>query len=148
MRKDTIFCSHLRRESETLLGCSGNDCQLQTSNCSQSLGEGLLERYILLRASAPCNLNLQGTQFAIFPAVFLLLVAFYLSQDMDCKCLVCMLSCMMPSLQVRLCRQKTTGKVFAMKKLKKTEMVRRGQVLGTRLQHLHASLLMPLSVLA
>ena len=32
------------------------------------------------------------------------------------------------SLQVRLCRQKTTGKVFAMKKLKKAEMVRRGQV--------------------
>ena len=30
--------------------------------------------------------------------------------------------------QVRLCRQKTTGKVFAMKKLKKAEMVRRGQV--------------------
>ena len=31
-------------------------------------------------------------------------------------------------LQVRLCRQKTNGKVFAMKKLKKAEMVRRGQV--------------------
>ena len=31
-------------------------------------------------------------------------------------------------LQVRLCRQKTSGKVFAMKKLKKAEMVRRGQV--------------------
>lgn len=31
-------------------------------------------------------------------------------------------------LQVRLCRQKTSGKVYAMKKLKKAEMVRRGQV--------------------
>ena len=32
------------------------------------------------------------------------------------------------SVQVRLCREKTTGKIFAMKKLKKAEMVRRGQV--------------------
>lgn len=30
--------------------------------------------------------------------------------------------------EVRLCRQKTNGKVFAMKKLKKAEMVRRGQI--------------------
>jgi serine/threonine kinase 38 len=31
-------------------------------------------------------------------------------------------------LQVRVCREKATGKVFAMKKLKKSEMVKRGQV--------------------
>lgn len=32
-------------------------------------------------------------------------------------------------LQVRLCREKTTGTVYAMKKLKKSEMLRRGQVI-------------------
>ena len=32
------------------------------------------------------------------------------------------------SVQVRVCREKSTGKIFAMKKLKKAEMVRRGQV--------------------
>ena len=32
------------------------------------------------------------------------------------------------SVQVRICRERATGKVFAMKKLKKSEMVRRGQV--------------------
>ena len=31
-------------------------------------------------------------------------------------------------LQVRVCREKTTGNVYAMKKLKKSEMLRRGQV--------------------
>lgn len=31
-------------------------------------------------------------------------------------------------LQVRICREKTTGNVYAMKKLKKSEMLRRGQV--------------------
>ena len=31
-------------------------------------------------------------------------------------------------LQVRICKERATGKIFAMKKLKKTEMVRRGQV--------------------
>lgn len=31
-------------------------------------------------------------------------------------------------LQVRVCREKTTGHVYAMKKLKKSEMLRRGQV--------------------
>ena len=66
-------------------------------------------------------------------------------RDTDC---VCMLSCVIHHLQVRLCRQKTTGKVFAMKKLKKTEMVRRGQVLQDKQQHLHAHLLMLLSLLA
>jgi len=30
--------------------------------------------------------------------------------------------------EVRLCREKTTGNVYAMKKLKKAEMLRRGQV--------------------
>ena len=30
--------------------------------------------------------------------------------------------------QVRVCREKTTGHVYAMKKLKKSEMLRRGQV--------------------
>lgn len=30
--------------------------------------------------------------------------------------------------EVRVCREKTTGSVFAMKKLKKSEMLRRGQV--------------------
>lgn len=32
-------------------------------------------------------------------------------------------------LQVRICREKTTSNVYAMKKLKKSEMLRRGQVL-------------------
>lgn len=31
-------------------------------------------------------------------------------------------------MQVRVCREKTTGNVYAMKKLKKSEMLRRGQV--------------------
>ena len=31
-------------------------------------------------------------------------------------------------MQVRLCREKSTGHVYAMKKLKKSEMLRRGQV--------------------
>lgn len=31
-------------------------------------------------------------------------------------------------LQVRICREKATGHVYAMKKLKKSEMLRRGQV--------------------
>ena len=31
-------------------------------------------------------------------------------------------------LQVRICRERATGKIFAMKKLQKSEMVRRGQV--------------------
>ena len=31
-------------------------------------------------------------------------------------------------IQVRICREKTTGHVYAMKKLKKSEMLRRGQV--------------------
>ncbi|KAI7753321.1 hypothetical protein M8C21_029453 [Ambrosia artemisiifolia] len=30
--------------------------------------------------------------------------------------------------EVRICREKTTGNVYAMKKLKKSEMLRRGQV--------------------
>lgn len=30
--------------------------------------------------------------------------------------------------QVRICREKATGHVYAMKKLKKSEMLRRGQV--------------------
>ena len=30
--------------------------------------------------------------------------------------------------QVKVCREKTTGHVYAMKKLKKSEMLRRGQV--------------------
>jgi len=33
-------------------------------------------------------------------------------------------------LQVRICREKSTGHVYAMKKLKKSEMLRRGQVCG------------------
>lgn len=35
---------------------------------------------------------------------------------------------MLGVLQVRLCREKTTGHVYAMKKLEKSEMLRRGQV--------------------
>jgi serine/threonine kinase 38 len=31
-------------------------------------------------------------------------------------------------MQVRLCREKVSGQVYAMKKLKKSEMLRRGQV--------------------
>ena len=31
--------------------------------------------------------------------------------------------------EVRVCREKNTGHVFAMKKLKKSEMLRRGQVI-------------------
>lgn len=31
-------------------------------------------------------------------------------------------------LQVRLCREKSTGNIFAMKKLRKSEMLRRGEV--------------------
>lgn len=34
-------------------------------------------------------------------------------------------------LQVRLCREKATSNVYAMKKLKKSEMLRRGQVLNS-----------------
>ncbi len=34
----------------------------------------------------------------------------------------------MPRAQVRICRERATGKIFAMKKLQKSEMVRRGQV--------------------
>jgi hypothetical protein len=34
----------------------------------------------------------------------------------------------MSFLQVWLCREKKTGQVYAMKKLKKSEMLRRGQV--------------------
>lgn len=42
-------------------------------------------------------------------------------------------SCMLAKLksiilQVRVCREKSTGHVYAMKKLKKSEMLRRGQV--------------------
>lgn len=33
-----------------------------------------------------------------------------------------------PNLQVRLCREKKSGNIYAMKKLKKSEMVIRGQV--------------------
>ena len=35
--------------------------------------------------------------------------------------------------QVRLCREKKTGNIYAMKKLKKSEMLRRGQVLPSEL---------------
>jgi serine/threonine kinase 38 len=34
----------------------------------------------------------------------------------------------MSLVQVRLCREKNTGNIYAMKKLKKSEMLRRGQV--------------------
>lgn len=34
-------------------------------------------------------------------------------------------------LQVRICRERSNGKLVAVKKLKKAEMVRRGQVRGT-----------------
>lgn len=33
-------------------------------------------------------------------------------------------------MQVRLCRAKTTGEIYAMKKLKKSDMLSRGQVSG------------------
>lgn len=36
-------------------------------------------------------------------------------------------------MQVRLCRAKNTGEIYAMKKLKKSEMLSRGQVRGNNL---------------
>lgn len=52
--------------------------------------------------------------------------------------------------QVRLCREKTTRTVYAMKKLKKSEMLRRGQVilfnLQSSFQHGYSPLIKPLSV--
>ena len=49
--------------------------------------------------------------------------------------------------QVRLCREKTTGTVYAMKKLKKSEMLRRGQVilinLQSSVQHGYSPLIKP-----
>lgn len=36
--------------------------------------------------------------------------------------------CQLIQLQVRLCREKKSGNIYAMKKLKKSEMLRRGQV--------------------
>ena len=36
-------------------------------------------------------------------------------------------------MQVRLCRAKDTGEIFAMKKLKKSEMLSRGQVPAVKL---------------
>lgn len=40
------------------------------------------------------------------------------------------------SVQVRICREKSTGNVYAMKKLKKSEMLRRGQVMHCVIQYL------------
>ena len=40
------------------------------------------------------------------------------------------------SLQVRLCREKKSGDIFAMKKLKKSEMLSRGQVTPENISHL------------
>ena len=49
--------------------------------------------------------------------------------------------------QVRLCREKTTGTVYAMKKLKKSEMLRRGQVilinLESSIQHGYSLMIKP-----
>lgn len=39
------------------------------------------------------------------------------------------------AMQVRLCRAKNTGEIFAMKKLKKSEMLSRGQVKPSKLNH-------------
>eukprot|EP01018_Ginkgo_biloba_P010287 Gb_17346 [translate_table: standard] len=39
--------------------------------------------------------------------------------------------------EVRLCRQKTTGHVYAMKKLKKSEILRRGQVENVKVERLY-----------
>ena len=36
-------------------------------------------------------------------------------------------------MQVRLCRAKGTGEIYAMKKLKKSEMLSRGQVMAVKL---------------
>lgn len=38
-------------------------------------------------------------------------------------------------MQVRLCRAKNTGEIFAMKKLKKSEMLSRGQVIHQNNRH-------------
>lgn len=43
------------------------------------------------------------------------------------KC-ICLYLCGEKKMQVRICREKSTGQVYAMKKLKKLEMLRRGQV--------------------
>ena len=42
-------------------------------------------------------------------------------------------------MQVRLCRAKTTGEIFAMKKLKKSEMLSRGQVTQQNNRHFQNS---------
>ena len=42
--------------------------------------------------------------------------------------LVNSVTCFLFMIQVRVCREKATGHVYAMKKLKKSEMLRRGQV--------------------
>ena len=42
-------------------------------------------------------------------------------------------------MQVRLCRAKTTGEIFAMKKLKKSEMLSRGQVTHPNNRHFQNS---------
>ena len=40
--------------------------------------------------------------------------------------------------QVRLCRERTTGNIYAMKKLRKDEMLRRGQACPASLHMKHA----------
>lgn len=47
--------------------------------------------------------------------------------------LYCFFSSYLLNLQVRLCREKKSGNIFAMKKLKKSEMVKRGQVRRCRI---------------
>ena len=53
------------------------------------------------------------------------------SGNMFSTCVCCLLQFIVHTdiLQVRLCREKATSNVYAMKKLKKSEMLRRGQVL-------------------
>lgn len=47
----------------------------------------------------------------------------FISNALALYCICC------KKMQVRICREKSTGHVYAMKKLKKSEMLRRGQVL-------------------
>lgn len=56
---------------------------------------------------------------------FKLLILIYILPAKLCPYLICYVFC---SLQVRICREKSTSHVYAMKKLKKSEMLRRGQV--------------------
>lgn len=103
---------------------SASDFELLTIIGRGAFGEVHTATCLITLHTSPCR----AQSLLCFLLCYLLLVT--CDRNIDCICLVCMLSCVIHHLQVRLCRQKTTGKVFAMKKLKKTEMVRRGQVLA------------------